>query len=93
MTKLALYFTVAAVAIAPTLSFAKDDDRSRETLADQQRCAALTKQWSQVSTSGTATDSAKKDAAQGEVLCRAGKYDEGSRTLENALKQVSVKPM
>jgi len=64
MTKLTLYFTVAALALAPALALARDDGRNRETFADQQRCDALTKQWSQLASS-TVTDSAKKDAETG----------------------------
>jgi hypothetical protein len=93
MKKLALYSAITVLTLAPGMAFAYNDGRHNESFQDQQRCDALTTQWSQASTGSPANETAGKQAAEGRALCWSGSYDEGSRDLESALRQIGAKPM
>ena len=95
MTKLALCFAVAALTLTSGLAQAMErrSPDQQETYADQTRCQNFTKQWNDVAANRNGIDDAKKLASQGEMLCRAGKFNEGSKDLERALAQVGTKPM
>jgi hypothetical protein len=84
--------TLLLISATPAFAIHNNDPRDKETIADQQRCTALTAQWNQASTSRAGINTAKDTASQGEVLCRAGKWGEGSETLAKALSQIGVKP-
>jgi hypothetical protein len=93
MTKLALYSAITVLTLAPTMAFAAHDGRTTQSLEDQERCEALTSQWTETSANSPANDTAAKEATEGQALCWSGNYDEGSHDLASALRLIGAKPM
>ena len=63
-----------------------------ESLQDHARCDALTQQFDHAAAQRPVADAAKKQASQGAVLCRAGRYGEGADTLEKAVRMLGEAP-
>lgn len=63
-----------------------------ESVRDQMRCEALTKQFNAAAAARPVADATKDAASQGEVLCRAGRYGEGADTLEKAVRMIADAP-
>ncbi len=63
-----------------------------ESVRDQMRCEALSKQFDEAVARQAVDPAAKEQASQGAVLCRSGRYGEGADTLEKALRMIGKRP-
>jgi hypothetical protein len=82
------------LALAPQAVLARPGQApaGRETLVDNMRCDALTQQFDKAAASRPLDGAAKKQASQGAVLCRAGRYGEGAETLDKAVRMIGEAP-
>jgi hypothetical protein len=95
MHKLMLAGTAALLLMSwPTASFAKGNSSLENVpYAVKARCETLIQRFDEASANpkaGADLPAAKSAASQGSALCRASHYEEGSDTLEKALKLIGA---
>ena len=85
---------VALGVVLPAAAFAAHANLplQQESLQDHMRCDALTQQFDRAAAQHPVADAAKQEAAQGAVLCRAGRFGEGADTLDKAVRMIGESP-